>query len=69
MTLGALITQLEKSLDADREPLLGIIAGAKQVNEAWKKVKHGDDPPLAELLQGFRKMLDVMAKLPSLETA
>src|SRR5436309_10210638 len=46
MTLGALIQMLEKSPNAQLEPLKGIVAGAKEVNDFWKKVKHGNDPPV-----------------------
>jgi hypothetical protein len=65
LTLGKLIEILEKQANADSDPLRGIIASSKQVNAPWKKVKHGDDPPLANLLNGLRKMLDVLNKLPS----
>ena len=65
MTLGALIQILEKSPDAKPQPLKGIIAGAKEVNDPWKKVKHGDDPPVGELLHGLRKIVEVLRTLPS----
>jgi len=62
-TLGALIQLLEKKLP--REDLANIVDGAKQVNDPWKKLKHGDDPPVVELLTGLRKMLEVLSALPS----
>jgi hypothetical protein len=63
MTLGALIGILEKAPNADEEPLRTVIAGAKEVNNPWKKVKHGEDPPIAELLLGLRKISDVLGAL------
>ena len=62
LTLGALIQILEKSPRAD---LASIVDGANQVNGPWKKLKHGDDPPVVELLNGLRKMLEVLRALPS----
>jgi hypothetical protein len=49
---------------AAADPLRSIIEGSKQVNAPWKRVKHGADPPLTNLLNGLRKMLDVLNKLP-----
>jgi hypothetical protein len=64
-TLGALIQVVERLPNAGLEPLKGIIAGAKEVNEPWKKLKHGDDPPVAELLNGLRRMQEVLLALPT----
>ena len=63
-TLGALVEILEKLPDANRKPLRSIITGSNDVNDCWKRVKHGADPPIAELLKGLRRILDVLGDLP-----
>ena len=64
-TLGALIEILEKSQNAHHPGLKQIVAGATEVNEPWKKVKHGDDPPVPDLLNGLHRILEVVRALPS----
>ena len=64
-TLGALIEILEKLPNAGSPPLQRIIAGAREVNDPWKRVKHGDDPPIAALLLGLRKIREVLGVFPS----
>ena len=64
-TLGTIIEILAKLPESNREPLNSVIGGAKQVNDPWKKVKHGEDPPVKDLVEGLRKILEVMSKLPT----
>jgi hypothetical protein len=63
-TLGALIELLEKHPSANTEPLKTIIASATAVNELWKPLKHGADPPVPALAKGLHHMMDVLKVLP-----
>jgi hypothetical protein len=63
LTLGQLIHLLQAMKGAKAKPLVDIITSARRVNARWRKVKHGDDPPSAALLDGLQAMRDVLLLL------